>query len=112
VTDVVEEKESGTIKPEHLWVYTRALGLLSLLTLCLMLLIKSADDIGVDLWLTHWTNTMTQRLANITNATALVLAEENKSMVWEGFFLYFIFFMWFWNCFCFGLVSFLDLDLG
>ncbi|XP_049715652.1 ATP-binding cassette sub-family C member 3 isoform X2 [Elephas maximus indicus] len=56
-TLIQEEKaEMGTIKMSVFWDYTKAMGLCTMLFICLLNMGQSAASIGANIWLSAWTN--------------------------------------------------------
>ncbi|KAM6164011.1 ATP-binding cassette sub-family C member 3 isoform 1-T1 [Rhynchocyon petersi] len=54
-----EKEETGTVKMAVFWDYTKAVGLYTMLFICLLQVGQSAVTIGANIWLSAWTNDAT-----------------------------------------------------
>ncbi|XP_042637031.1 ATP-binding cassette sub-family C member 3 [Orycteropus afer afer] len=51
-----EKEEMGTVKMNVFWDYTKAMGLCTVLFICLLHMGQSATTLGANIWLSAWTN--------------------------------------------------------
>ncbi|XP_075417735.1 ATP-binding cassette sub-family C member 3 isoform X1 [Tenrec ecaudatus] len=51
-----EKEEMGTVKMSVFWTYAKAMGLRTILLICLLHVGQSAATIGANVWLSAWTN--------------------------------------------------------